>query len=149
MLTMKCAVLFFTLAGGIAVGYLAGSPQGPDFSLVPAAQVDAKLKTPPARLMQSGNYNVMIMRRTAAGAAEWHEKDTDVVYVIDGAATLVTGGTMPDVRETESGEKRSPTIAGGAAHRISKGDVLTIPNAMPHWFSAVEGSVTYFVVKVR
>jgi quercetin dioxygenase-like cupin family protein len=146
---MKCAVLLFLVGGGVAVGYLAGSPQSPDFALVPAADVTAKLKTPPARLMQSGNYNVMIMRRTAAGTAEWHEKDTDVVYVIDGAATLVTGGTMPDVKETEPGEKRSPTIAGGTAHKIAKGDVLTIPNAMPHWFSAVDGSVTYFVVKVR
>lgn len=146
---IKGAVLLFVLAGGVALGYLAASPQGPEFSLVPAAQVTDMLKTPPAQLMKSGNYNVMIMRRTAAGTAEWHEKDTDVVYVIDGAATLTTGGTMPDVKETSPGEKRSPTIAGGAAHRIAKGDVLTIPNAMPHWFSAVDGSVTYFVVKVR
>ena len=146
---IKGAVLLFVLAGGVALGYLAASPQSPEFSLVPAAQVTDMLKTPPAQLMKSGNYNVMIMRRTAAGTAEWHEKDTDVVYVIDGAATLTTGGTMPDVKETSPGEKRSPTIAGGAAHRIAKGDVLTIPNAMPHWFSAVDGSVTYFVVKVR
>jgi mannose-6-phosphate isomerase-like protein (cupin superfamily) len=146
---LKGAVLLFMLGGGIAIGYLAASPQTPDFSLVPAADITAKLATPPAHLMQSGNYNVMIMRRVAAGTAEWHEKDTDVVYVIDGAATLVTGGTMPDVKTTEPGEKRSPTIAGGTAHHIAKGDVLTIPGGMPHWFSAVEGSVTYFVVKVR
>ena len=146
---IKGAVVLFVLAGGVALGYLAASPQSPEFSLVPAAPVTDMLKTPPAQLMKFGNYNVMIMRRTAAGTAEWHEKDTDVVYVIDGAATLTTGGTMPDVKETSSGEKRSPTIAGGTAHRIAKGDVLTIPNAMPHWFSAVDGSVTYFVVKVR
>jgi quercetin dioxygenase-like cupin family protein len=146
---IKGAVLLFVLAGGVALGCLAGSPQSPDFSLVPAAQVEGKLKTPPARLMQSGNYNVMIMRRTAAGTSEWHEKDTDVIYVIDGAATLVTGGTMVDAKTTGPGEKRSPTISQGTAHRISKGDVLTIPNGMPHWFSAVEDSVTYFVVKVR
>ncbi len=146
---IRGAVLLLMLAGGVTAGFLAGSPQAPGFVLIPAAQVEAKLKTPPARLLQSGNYTVMTMRRTDAGQAEWHEKDTDVVYVIDGAATVVTGGTMPDAKITEPGEKRSATIAKGTAHRISKGDVLTIPNGMPHWFSAVEGSVTYFIVKVR
>jgi quercetin dioxygenase-like cupin family protein len=146
---IKGAVMLFLLAGGVAIGYLAAASKVPEFSLVSAAQVAEGLKTPPARLMQAGNYNVMVMKRTAAGTAEWHEKDTDVVYVIDGAATLVTGGTMPEVKETEPGEKRSPTIAGGTTHHLSKGDVLTIPNGMPHWFSAVDGSVTYFVVKVR
>jgi mannose-6-phosphate isomerase-like protein (cupin superfamily) len=145
----KCALWLVMAAVCATGGYLAGSPQSAEFSLIPAKQVDEKLKTPPARLMQSGNYTVMTMRRTGPGQAEWHEKDTDVVYVIDGAATLVTGGTMPDAKVTEPGEKRSATIAQGASHHIAKGDVLTIPAAMPHWFSAVEGSVTYFVVKVR
>jgi len=116
---------------------------------IPAKDVAAKLATPPARLMQSGNYSVMVMKRTGPGQAEWHEKDTDVVYVTDGAATIVTGGTMPDAKTTEPGEKRSATIKDGQSQRIAKGDVLTIPAQLPHWFSAVEGSVTYFVVKVR
>jgi mannose-6-phosphate isomerase-like protein (cupin superfamily) len=128
------------------LGVLAGSDV---VTHIPAKDIEAKLATPPARLAQAGNYTVMTMRRTGPGQAEWHEKDTDVVYVIDGAATLVTGGTMPDSKTTEPGEKRSSTIKDGKSQRIAKGDVLTIPNGVPHWFSAVEGSVTYFVVKVR
>ncbi len=146
---MKGAVMMLLVSGGAVLGYLAASPAAPEFTLVKAGEVLDKLKTPPARLMQAGNYNVMVMKRTEAGQAEWHEKDTDVVYVVDGAATLTVGGEMPDARVTEPGEKRSATIKGGKAHHLAKGDVLTIPNGMPHWFSAVEGSVTYFVVKVR
>ena len=120
-----------------------------DVVLIPAKDVEAKLKTPPARLMQGGNYTVMTMRRTGPGQAELHDKDMDVIYVIDGAATIITGGTMPDVKTTEPGEKRSASIKDGKSQHIAKGDVLTIAKGVPHWFSAVEGSVTYFVVKVR
>src|SRR5438034_1137555 len=110
-------------------------------TIVKAKDVEAKLKNPPARLMQGEHYTVMTMVRDKAGQAELHEKDMDVIYIIDGAATITTGGSMPDSKVTEPGEVRSATIKDGKAQRISKGDVLTIQKGVPHWFSAVDGSV--------
>src|SRR5438128_1403284 len=42
---------------------------------------------------QGRNYMVHASRRDAAGMAEVHTLDTDIVYVLDGSATFVTGGS--------------------------------------------------------
>jgi glc operon protein GlcG len=97
----------------------------------------------------SRNYMVHASRRDAPGAAEIHEQDTDIIYVLDGTATFVTGGTAVDTKTTGPGEIRGTVIRGGESHRLSKGDVIIVPNGVPHWFKDVQGPFTYFVVKVR
>src|SRR5687768_8045864 len=42
------------------------------------------------------NYMVHASRREQAGQAEVHELDTDVIYVLSGSATFVTGGAVVD-----------------------------------------------------
>jgi quercetin dioxygenase-like cupin family protein len=122
--------------------------QGVQF--VPAKDVTAAMeKTTPTPMIDTEHYSVMGLRRTAAGQVEVHEKDTDVFYVIDGKATFVTGGKVIGGKTTAPGETRGTGIEGGQTQLLSKGDVITIRNGTPHWFKAVEGSVTYFVVKVR
>jgi hypothetical protein len=39
--------------------------------------------------------------RTGPGVAEVHLKETDVFYVLDGAATFVTGGKVQGVTSTD------------------------------------------------
>ncbi len=79
--------------------------------------------------------------------AEVHDWETDVVYVLDGAATVITGGRVVDSKVTEPGQVRGAAIEGGEVHRVAKGDVLVIPAGVPHWFRDVQGPLTYFVVK--
>ncbi len=95
------------------------------------------------------NYMVHASRREKAGQAEVHELDTDVIYVLSGSATFVTGGTVVDGTTTEPREIRGTAIAGGDTRVIAKGDVITVPNGTPHWFKDVRGPLTYYVVKVR
>jgi glc operon protein GlcG len=97
----------------------------------------------------SRNYMVHASRRDAPGVAEIHELDTDIIYVLEGTATFVTGGTAVDTKTTGPGEIRGTVIRGGESRRLSKGDVIIVPNGVPHWFKDVQGSFTYFVVKVR
>ena len=88
-------------------------------------------------------YRINVVRRGKPGVAMAHAtgpaKGTEVHYIIDGAATVVTGGTI--VRGTSS------TIEGGETHHLTKGDVLVIPAGTPHWYKEVEGSVTYLEVR--
>jgi glc operon protein GlcG len=95
------------------------------------------------------NYMVHASRRDAPGVAEIHELDTDIIYVLDGTATFVTGGTAVDTKTTSPGEIRGTVIRGGESRRLSKGDVIIVPNRVPHWFKDVQGPFSYFVVKVR
>jgi glc operon protein GlcG len=99
-------------------------------------------------VLQTNNYKVMAGRRVAPGEVEIHDKDTDVIYVTEGTATFVTGGTVADQHTISPGEIRAPKIAGGEEHHLKKGDVIVIPNGVPHQFTVVDGTFLYFVVKV-
>jgi glc operon protein GlcG len=99
-------------------------------------------------LLENGQFKIHASRREAAGMAEVHTRDTDIVYVLDGSATLVTGGTVVDGTTTALDEIRGAAISGGETRQLTKGDVVVVPNGVPHWFKQVNGPLLYYVVKV-
>lgn len=100
-------------------------------------------------LASGPDYSVGAMHRSASGAAELHEKQTDVYYVADGEATFVTGGVLIGDKVVSPGQHQGTGIRGGDVHHLSKGDVLVIPAGVPHWFKEVPRSVNYLLVKVE
>ena len=99
-------------------------------------------------LASTKEYTVSGAHRNGPGQVEVHDKETDILYVIDGEATFVTGGTMVGGKMSKAGQWLGSDITGGQTHHLVKGDVVTIPAGMPHWFKEVPKSVSYFVVKV-
>jgi len=97
----------------------------------------------------SRNYMVHASRREGPGMVEVHTKDTDIVYILKGSATIVTGGTMVDGKTTGPNEIRGRQINGGDTRSLVPGDVIIIPNGVPHWFKEVQAPFLYYVVKVR
>ena len=100
-------------------------------------------------LIEVANYKVHASHRNAPGVVEVHTRDTDIIYILEGSATLVTGGTLIDPKAIEPEEIRSKDVRGGETRRISKGEVIVVPNGTPHWFKEVNGPINYYVVKVR
>jgi mannose-6-phosphate isomerase-like protein (cupin superfamily) len=98
-------------------------------------------------LLVTPAYRVQAGRRDQPGLAEIHTYETDIDYVVEGSATFVTGGTVPDVKATAPGEFRGSKIVGGEVHQLKKGDVIVVPAGVPHWFSEVKPGFLYFVVK--
>jgi quercetin dioxygenase-like cupin family protein len=99
-------------------------------------------------LAEGGNYKVQAGRREGPGQAEIHERDTDIFYVLDGTATFVTGGQAVGMTNLSAGELRGREITGGETHHLTKGDVITIPNGVPHWFKETSKPFLYLMVKV-
>jgi glc operon protein GlcG len=95
------------------------------------------------------NYMVHASRREKSGLAEVHDLDTDIIYVLDGTATVVTGGRSVDAKTIEPNEHRGTSIDGGETRLLKKGDVMIVPKGTPHWFKQVDGTFLYYVVKVR
>ena len=95
------------------------------------------------------NYMVHASRREKPGQAEIHTKDADVIYVLQGSATFITGGEAIDAKTTEPNELRGSGIKGGETRKIAKGDVIIVPHGVPHQFLEVTDPFLYFVVKVR
>ena len=100
-------------------------------------------------LVEIANYKVHASHRDEPGVVEVHAKDTDIIYMLEGAATLVTGGALVDGKNIEPEEIRGANVTGGETRRIAKGDVIVIPHGTPHWFKEVNGPINYYVVKVR
>ena len=127
-----------------------GRPSRSGVTYVEHNKVDASF-TKNSVLFESGkaNYRVLTARREKPGEAEIHFVDTDIIYVVNGKATFVTGGTPVGAKTTAPDEQRAPSIRGGESHHLSKGDVIIVPAAVPHWFKEVNAPFLYFVVKVR
>src|SRR3979411_2262221 len=125
---------------------------------VSAADIQANLNAAPnaatnpqpnIRVVDAGGYNVAVgvihRPQTPPGVAAVHFKVSEIYHVMDGAGTLVTGGTMVNAKPSaaggisvrlEDGPGASGTgIEGGVSRKIKAGDVVIIPAGVPHWFS--------------
>ena len=100
-------------------------------------------------LVNKANYMVHASHRDGNGMAEVHTEDTDIIYVLEGSATFITGGSVVDPKTIGAGEIRGASVRNGETRTISKGDVIVVPNGVPHWFEKVSGPLNYYVVKVR
>jgi glc operon protein GlcG len=101
-----------------------------------------------APLLATNNFKIQAGRRTAPGEVEIHDHDTDIFYILEGSANFVTGGKPVEPRTTGAGETRAKEIVGGEARSLAKGDIIVIPQGVPHWFKEVNGLLLYYVVKV-
>jgi uncharacterized protein GlcG (DUF336 family)/mannose-6-phosphate isomerase-like protein (cupin superfamily) len=95
------------------------------------------------------NYMVHASRRERPGQAEIHRKDADLIYVLQGSATFITGGEAVDGKTIAPEEIRGSSINGGETRKIAKGDVIIVPHGVPHQFLEVTNPFLYYVVKVR
>lgn len=149
---MKIAIAVFLFAG------LAVSADEPSFAMWKSSQMKnwAKELAPKVKdglyaetMSNMGNYSFMRILRVATGQAELHENMADIILVVSGDATLVSGGTVVDAKTTAPHETRGSGISGGTEHKLAPGDVLTVPPKMPHQVKLAPGKqVTYLTVKV-
>src|SRR2546427_2561159 len=95
------------------------------------------------------NYMVHASHRDQPGMAEIHTQDTDIIYVLEGTTTFVTGGTALDPKNIAPYEIRGVSISGGETRRLQKRDVIIVPHGVPHWVKEIPGPLNYFVVKMR
>jgi mannose-6-phosphate isomerase-like protein (cupin superfamily) len=93
-------------------------------------------------IVQLAPYNVSLEYRAAVANAAVHEKEAELFYVVDGAAMMVTGGKLKGETRTNAENLTGTGIEGGVTRRIAKGDFIMVPEGTPHWFSAIEGTVT-------
>jgi uncharacterized protein GlcG (DUF336 family)/mannose-6-phosphate isomerase-like protein (cupin superfamily) len=113
---------------------------------VPRATVEQGFRDD-ANLVTDDAYRVNASRRDGPGEAEVHLGETDIFYVREGSATFITGGRVVEPRNVTATEIRGRAIEGGDERRLEAGDVITIPEGVPHWFKSVDSPFTYYVVK--
>ncbi len=119
----------------------------PAASIIPAKDLAASFAKGRS-FLETPEYRIATARREGPGEVEIHGIDTDILYVVEGAATLVTGGEMLEPRTTGPNEIRGSSIKGGETKTAGKGDIIVIPKTVPHWFKEVtQAPFVYLVVK--
>jgi len=149
--------LLLTLVAGV-VAAQGPAPQTPK-TYTSAAEITAMMakakaerKPDQANLIQTilrlAPYSANLEYRGAVGPAAVHEKEAEFFYVIDGSATLVTGGKLVDEKRTNAANLSGTAIDGGTKQPIAKGDFLVVPEGTPHWFSPVNGTLVLMSLHV-
>jgi mannose-6-phosphate isomerase-like protein (cupin superfamily) len=96
------------------------------------------------------NGLIVLAQRRGAGEVEVHENTNHVFIIVEGEATLVTGGTMEEAKNTAPGQIRAKSVQGGQTFHLTKGDVITIPAKTPHWFKDVPTkTIAYYAVNLE
>jgi oxalate decarboxylase/phosphoglucose isomerase-like protein (cupin superfamily) len=107
------------------------------------------------------NVGIGIVKRTKPGGANSieHSQITEIYHFIEGAATLVTGGTMENAKDSAPESQvvrllngpstQGGKLTGGVSRKMTVGDVVIIPPNTPHWFSEIASDqIVYLVVRV-
>lgn len=94
-------------------------------------------------ILQLAPYNANLEHRVAgvAAPASVHEREAEMFFVVDGAGTLVTGGTLRDEKRSNAENLTGSGIDGGTPRHVAKGDWIMVPEKTPHWFTQIDGAL--------
>jgi mannose-6-phosphate isomerase-like protein (cupin superfamily) len=70
-----------------------------------------------------------------------HVKEVEIIYVIEGAGTLTTGGKFRDEKRLNERNLTGTSLEGGTPRRIAPGDFILVPENTPHAFTKTEGTL--------
>ena len=159
-------ILSIVTVAGVAVMAMAQQPnqqraQQPAITFTSAADVIAMIaKAKNERKPDQANFNQPLLRLAPYNVnleyrvegidtpATVHEKDAELIYVVEGAATLTTGGKLVGEKRTNATNLSGTAVEGGTPQRISKGDYIFVPENTPHSFTRTQGALVIMSIHV-
>jgi mannose-6-phosphate isomerase-like protein (cupin superfamily) len=156
MRTARVALVVLPALGFSLLAQSAGVPPAPYMS---AADITTGLSTAVAADAAAGAAvtvapGIAVRRRSGGGEPQYaisHPLSMEIYYIIEGTASLVTGGVLDPAPPAPADPDivRSKTIKNGLTRKVAKGDVIVVPPGTPHWFTAIDGTITYLESRVR
>src|SRR5262245_32031003 len=106
------------------------------------------------RAIDVGGYRVgvfaVVRPKNSPQDAIYHDTNmTEILYILEGSATLITGGTIPDARPPArpGGNYTGTRIEGGTSRHVVPGDVIITPGRTPHLWANIESDMSYLVFR--
>ena len=111
--------------------------------LIAKAKADRKNGEPmiAERILSLAPYRATLEYRAGLAPAAVHEKDAEMMVVLEGSGSITTGGTLVDEKRTNAANLSGTGIAGGTTQALKKGDVLIVPEKTPHQTKPADGDV--------
>jgi mannose-6-phosphate isomerase-like protein (cupin superfamily) len=175
MTVTKSAVLFLLSLAAVSAQQMNPACKQCSASYIGRDEIQAYLKRAAAQPANSvvdqqiravdvgkSHVDVGVVYRSAAqaegSAVAEHDLVSEVYYVIDGSATLVTGPDIVNwkarpadnqaVRLLNGPGGNGASIQNGVAHELKAGDSIIIPAGVGHWFTKVNGHIQYLMVRI-
>jgi mannose-6-phosphate isomerase-like protein (cupin superfamily) len=144
-------------------------------SYISRGELDAYFQRAPERVTNSvadqqvravdvgkSHVDVGVVYRNGAqaegSAVAEHDLVSEVYYILDGSATLVTGSDIvglkrrpadyPSVRLLNGPGGNGSGIRHGATYQLKAGDAIIIPAGVGHWFTKVDDHVRYLIIRI-
>lgn len=99
-------------------------------------------------LLKDGETVAALEYWRAPGRPAIHPDQAEYAIVIDGAGTLVSGGTMIEAKTTRPDLVEGSRIESGTTRTLAKGDVILVPAGVPHWFGITGGKLVLLGMKL-
>ena len=96
-------------------------------------------------LSKHDGYQIINTIRDKDGQAEIHADWNDNLFVQEGEASFVTGGTAVEAKVTAPGEQRGTSIKGGNTMTMKAGDYFFVPAGTPHQMKVAPGQRIRFI----
>ncbi|HXJ44140.1 MAG TPA: hypothetical protein VNH18_32940 [Bryobacteraceae bacterium] len=146
-------LLTMALATAVMAQAQRPNPQ-PDKTFVSAAEVQAMIaKAKAERKPDQANFNQPLLRLAPYGLgleyrvegvdspATLHEKEAEMIYVVDGGGTLTTGGKLIGEKRSNASNLAGTGVEGGEKRNIAKGDFIFVPENTAHSFTQTKGTL--------
>ena len=91
---------------------------------------DAPLVSEP--ILSMAPYRAQLEYRPGTAPAALHEKDAELMVVLQGAGNIVTGGKLVDEKRNNANNLSGSSITGGNSQAVVAGDMLIVPANTPH-----------------
>jgi mannose-6-phosphate isomerase-like protein (cupin superfamily) len=111
-------------------------------ALIAKAKADRKEGQPliSEPILRLAPYRANLEYRVALAPSALHETEAEMMYVIEGTGTIVTGGKLTEEKRVNAANLSGANIEGGTSQAIAKGDFLIVPQNTPHQIAPTGGS---------
>ena len=93
------------------------------------------------RILALAPYHATLEYRAGLAPAQIHEKDAELMVVLEGAGTITTGGALVDEKRSNATNLSGAGITGGTDQVLKRGDVIIVPEKVPHQTKPADGQV--------
>jgi len=150
---MKKTLTISICGVALAISAAQAQPAG-DYQFVPSTQQtlvpDKSGFYAQTMLSRDKNSFALITSRDKTGESEAHAGWGDYIFVQEGGATMVLGGTLENPHDVGPGETRGSGVSGGKSFTLHPGDYVFVPVNTAHRMILAPGqTIRYAVVKAR
>jgi DNA-binding winged helix-turn-helix (wHTH) protein/mannose-6-phosphate isomerase-like protein (cupin superfamily) len=134
------AVFIAILVAAASVIAIIGRPSAPPLLAAPPSGVAAATVT--------ADRPVVLIELARISPAMLHEKDVELIVVLEGTGNIVTGGKLVAEKRMSANHVSGSSIAGGNSRAVVKGDMIIVPANTPHQVIPTGGAPIVLIARL-